>query len=111
MVILQQLKQDEILDFFSQRLKSTLSNDYKIFENSKVLKQQTMFQPMKKDKLFGQLFMNYAKNNRVKNYTEKDALLDVDKVLDNVKMDQGNKITSHLNLKVKVLCMMVLFKK
>ena len=32
--------------------------------------------------------MNYAKNNRVKNYTEKDALLDVDKVLENVNRPQ-----------------------
>ena len=35
--------------------------------------------------------MNYAKNNRVKNYGEKDALLDVDKVLENVKMDPVTK--------------------
>ena len=38
-----------------------------------------------------QLFMNYAKNNRVRNYTEKDAMLDVDKVLENVKMDPVTK--------------------
>ena len=29
---------DELLDFFSQRLNSTLSNDYKIFQNNKVFK-------------------------------------------------------------------------
>ena len=38
-----------------------------------------------------QIFMNYAKNNKVKNYNESDALLDVDKVLENVKMDPVTK--------------------
>ena len=38
--------------------------------------------------------MNYAKNNKVKNYNESDALLDVDKVLENVKMDPVTKVTS-----------------
>ena len=82
---------DEILDFFSQRLNSTLSNDYKIFENSKVLKTTNYVPTDEKRQAVGQLFMNYAKNNRVKNYTEKDALLDVDKVLENVKMDPVTK--------------------
>ena len=82
---------DEILDFFSQRLNSTLSNDYKIFENSKVLKTTNYVPTDEKRQAVGQLFMNYAKNNRVKNYTERDALLDVDKVLENVKMDPVTK--------------------
>jgi hypothetical protein len=82
---------NEILDFFSQRLNSTLSNDYKIFENSKVLKTTNYVPTDEKRQVVAQLFMNYAKNNKVKNYTEKDALLDVDKVLENVKMDPVTK--------------------
>ena len=35
--------------------------------------------------------MNYAKNNKVRGYTDKDALLDVDRVLENVKMDPVTK--------------------
>ena len=82
---------NEVLDFFSQRLNSTLSNDYKIFENSKVLKTTNYVPTDEKRQAVAQLFINYAKNNRVKNYTEKDALLDVDKVLENVKMDPVTK--------------------
>ena len=42
---------DELLDFFSQRLNSTLSNDYKIFQNNKVFKTTNYIPQMKKDKL------------------------------------------------------------
>ena len=82
---------NEVTDFFSQRLNSTLSNDYKIFENSKVFKTTNYVPTDEKRQAVAQLFMNYAKNNRVKNYGEKDALLDVDKVLENVKMDPVTK--------------------
>ena len=82
---------NEVLEFFSQRLNSTLSNDYKIFENSKVFKTTNYIPTDEKRQAVAQLFINYAKNNRVKNYTEKDALLDVDKVLENVKMDPVTK--------------------
>ena len=82
---------NELLDFFSNRLKSTLSNDYKIFENSKVLKTTNYIPTDEKRNAVAQIFMNYAKNNKVKNYNESDALLDVDKVLENVKMDPVTK--------------------
>lgn len=82
---------DELLQFFSNRLKSTLSNDYKIFENSKLFKTTNYIPTDEKRQAVAQLFINYAKNNRVKNYTEKDAMLDVDKVLENVKMDPVTK--------------------
>ena len=70
-----------MLDFFSQRLNSTLSNDYKIFENNKIFKTTNYVPTDEKRQAVAQVFMNYAKNNKVKNYGEKDALLDVDKVL------------------------------
>jgi hypothetical protein len=82
---------EELLQFFSNRLKSTLSNDYKIFENSKVFKTTNYVPTDEKREAVAQLFINYARNNRVKNYTEKDAMLDVDKVLENVKMDPVTK--------------------
>jgi hypothetical protein len=82
---------EELLQFFSNRLKSTLSNDYKIFENSKVFKTTNYIPTDEKREAVAQLFINYARNNRVKNYTEKDAMLDVDKVLENVKMDPVTK--------------------
>jgi hypothetical protein len=82
---------DELLQFFSNRLKSTLSNDYKIFENSKLFKTTNYIPTDEKRQAVAQLFMNYAKNNRVRNYTEKDAMLDVDRVLENVKMDPVTK--------------------
>ena len=83
--------QSELLQFFSNRLKSTLSNDYKIFENSKLYKTTNYIPTDEKREAVAQLFMNYAKNNKVKNYTEKDGMLDVDKVLENVKMDPVTK--------------------
>ena len=47
--------------------------------------------------------MNYAKNNKVKGYTEKMLLLDVDRVLEKTcKNGPCNKVTRYLNLKVKV---------
>ena len=82
---------NELLQFFSNRLKSTLSNDYKIFENSKVFKSSNYVPTDEKRLAVAQVFQNYAKANRVKNYGEKDALLDVDKVLDNVTMDKVTK--------------------
>tara|TARA_R100001440_G_scaffold1355_2_gene4567 strand:+ start:688 stop:4473 length:3786 start_codon:yes stop_codon:yes gene_type:complete len=82
---------DELLDFFSQRLNSTLSNDYKIFQNNKVFKTTNYIPADEKRQAVAQVFMNYAKSNKVKGYTEKDALLDVDRVLENVKMDPVTK--------------------
>jgi hypothetical protein len=82
---------NELLDFFSQRLNSTLSNDYKIFQNNKVFKTTNYIPADEKRQAVAQVFMNYAKNNKVKGYTEKDALLDVDRVLENVKMDPVTK--------------------
>ena len=82
---------NELTEFFSNRLKSTLSNDYKIFENNKLFK-TTNYAPTDEKRLaVAQIFQNYAKVNRVKNYGEKDALLDVDRVLQNVKMDPVTK--------------------
>ena len=60
---------NELTDFFSQRLRSTLSNDYKIFENSKVFK-TTNYVPTDEKTIVAQIFMNYAKNNKVKNYNK-----------------------------------------
>jgi hypothetical protein len=82
---------DELLDFFSQRLNSTLSNDYKIFQNNKIVKTTNYIPSDEKRQAVAQVFMNYAKNNKVRGYTEKDALLDVDKVLENVQMDAVTK--------------------
>jgi len=82
---------DELLNFFSQRLNSTLSNDYKIFQNNKVFKTTNYIPADEKRQAVAQVFMNYAKNNKVKNYGEKEALLDVDRVLENVKMDPVTK--------------------
>jgi len=82
---------DELLNFFSQRLNSTLSNDYKIFQNNKVFKTTNYIPSDEKRQAVAQVFMNYAKNNKVKGYTDKDALLDVDRVLENVKMDPVTK--------------------
>ena len=82
---------NELIDFFSQRLRSTLSNDYKIFENSKVFKSTNYVPTDEKRQAVAQIFMNYAKNNKVKNYGEREALLDVDRVLENVKMDPVTK--------------------
>ena len=82
---------DELLDFFSQRLNSTLSNDYKIFQNNKIVKTTNYIPSDEKRQAVAQVFMNYAKNNKVRGYTDKDALLDVDKVLDNVEMDAVTK--------------------
>ena len=48
-----------------------------------------MFQQTRKEMLLHRYF-NYAKNNS-KNYNESDALLDVDRVLENVKMDPVTK--------------------
>ena len=42
---------DELLDFFSQRLNSTLSNDYKIFQNNKIVKTTNYIPSDEKDKL------------------------------------------------------------
>ena len=81
----------ELLDFFSQRLNSTLSNDYKIFENSKIFKSTNYIPTDEKRQAVAQVFKNYATTNRVQNYTKKDALLDVDKVLENVQMDPVTK--------------------
>jgi hypothetical protein len=82
---------EELLNFFSQRLNSTLSNDYKIFQNNKVFKTTNYIPADEKRQAVAQVFMNYAKNNKVKNYGEKEALLDVDRVLENVKMDPVTK--------------------
>jgi len=82
---------NELLDFFSQRLNSTLSNDYKIFQNNKVFKTTNYIPTDEKRQAVAQVFMNYAKSNKVRGYTEKDALLDVDRVLENVKMDPVTK--------------------
>jgi hypothetical protein len=82
---------DELLNFFSQRLNSTLSNDYKIFQNNKIVKTTNYIPADEKRQAVAQVFMNYAKNNKVKNYGEKEALLDVDRVLENVKMDPVTK--------------------
>ena len=82
---------NELLDFFSQRLNSTLSNDYKIFQNNKVFKTTNYIPADEKRQAVAQVFMNYAKSNKVRGYTEKDALLDVDRVLENVKMDPVTK--------------------
>jgi len=82
---------DELLDFFSQRLNSTLSNDYKIFQNNKIVKTTNYIPSDEKRQAVAQVFMNYAKNNKVRGYTDKDALLDVDRVLENVKMDPVTK--------------------
>ena len=82
---------DELLDFFSERLNSTLSNDYKIFQNNKVFKTTNYIPTDEKRQAVAQVFMNYAKSNKVKGYGEKDALLDVDRVLENVKMDPVTK--------------------
>jgi hypothetical protein len=82
---------DELLDFFSQRLNSTLSNDYKIFQNNKLVKTTNYIPSDEKRQAVAQVFMNYAKNNKVRGYTDKDALLDVDRVLENVKMDPVTK--------------------
>ena len=83
--------QQELQTFFSERLKSTLSNDYKIFENSKLFKSTNYVPTDEKREAVAQLFLNYAKNNRVKGYNKRDALIDVDKVLENVKMDPVTK--------------------
>ena len=82
---------DELLEFFSQRLNSTLSNDYKIFQNNKVFKTTNYIPTDEKRNAVAQVFLNYAKANKVKGYGEKDALLDVDRVLENVKMDPVTK--------------------
>ena len=82
---------DELLEFFSQRLNSTLSNDYKIFQNNKVFKTTNYIPTDEKRNAVAQIFLNYAKANKVKGYGEKDALLDVDRVLENVKMDPVTK--------------------
>ena len=82
---------DELLNFFSQRLNSTLSNDYKIFQNNKIVKTTNYIPSDEKRQAVAQVFMNYAKNNKVRGYTNKDALLDVDRVLENVKMDPVTK--------------------
>ena len=82
---------DELLEFFSQRLNSTLSNDYKIFQNKKIFKTTNYIPTDEKRNAVAQIFLNYAKANKVKGYGEKDALLDVDRVLENVKMDPVTK--------------------
>ena len=82
---------NELTDFFSQRLKSTLSNDYKIFENNKLFKSTNYVPTDEKRQAVAQIFQNYAKANKVKNYGKTDALLDVDRVLQNVKMDPVTK--------------------
>jgi len=83
--------QGELLEFFSNRLRSTLSNDYKIFENSKVFKSTNYVPTDESRQAVAQIFQNYAKANKVKNYGKSDALLDVDRVLENVKMDPVTK--------------------
>ena len=69
MVILTTTNKDELLDFFSQRLNSTLSNDYKIFQNNKIVKTTNYIPSDEKRQAVAQVFMNYAKNNKVKGYT------------------------------------------
>ena len=80
--------ENELNKFFSNRLKYTLSNDYKIFENKKLFK-VNKFIPTKdaKDKVVD-LFMNYARANKRPYTNKQEAVLEVDQMLENVKMDK-----------------------
>ena len=78
----------ELNEFFSNRLKYTLSNDYKIFENKKLFK-LNRYEPTKdaKDRVVD-LFMNYARANKRPYANRQEAVLEVDQMMESVKMDK-----------------------
>jgi len=82
------LTNKELSEFFSRRLKYTLSNDYKIFDNKKLFK-INKYAPTKdaKEKVVD-LFMNYARVNKRPFTNRQEAVLEVDQILENVKMDK-----------------------
>ena len=82
------LTNKELSDFFSNRLKYTLSNDYKIFDNKKLFK-INKYAPTKdaKEKVVD-LFMNYARANKRPFTNRQEAVLEVDQILESVKMDK-----------------------
>ncbi len=84
----QDLTNKELSDFFSNRLKYTLSNDYKIFDNKKLFK-INKYAPTKeaKEKVVD-LFINYARANKRPFTNRQEAVLEVDQILENVKMDK-----------------------
>ena len=84
----QDLTNQELADFFSKRLKYTLSNDYKIFDNKKLFK-INKYAPTKdaKEKVVD-LFINYARANKKPYTNRQEAVLEVDKILENVQMDK-----------------------
>tara|TARA_X000001388_G_scaffold52760_1_gene38517 strand:+ start:816 stop:4604 length:3789 start_codon:yes stop_codon:yes gene_type:complete len=77
----------ELSDFFSNRLRYTMSNDYKIFENKKLIKINQYVPTNESKEKVAQLFINYAKANNT-SLTKKEALLEVDDILKTVKMDK-----------------------
>jgi len=82
------LTNKQLSEFFSNRLKYTLSNDYKIFDNKKLFK-INKYAPTKdaKEKVVD-LFMNYARANKRPFTNRQEAVLEVDQILENVKMDK-----------------------
>ena len=84
----QDLTNKELSNFFSNRLKYTLSNDYKIFDNKKLFK-INKYAPTKeaKEKVVD-LFINYARANKRPFTNRQEAVLEVDQILENVKMDK-----------------------
>ena len=84
----QDLTNKQLSDFFSNRLKYTLSNDYKIFDNKKLFK-INKYAPTKeaKEKVVD-LFINYARANKRPFTNRQEAVLEVDQILENVKMDK-----------------------
>tara|TARA_R100001443_G_scaffold109_1_gene427 strand:- start:1505 stop:5284 length:3780 start_codon:yes stop_codon:yes gene_type:complete len=82
------LTNKQLSEFFSNRLKYTLSNDYKIFDNKKLFK-INKYAPTKdaKEKVVD-LFINYARANKRPFTNRQEAVLEVDQILENVKMDK-----------------------